>query len=154
MFIKLNNLNNIIYPIASNNNIVSYNNIASYNNSIISYNCYNGFRNSNIEMILKPTNAEIFLFSSILLETISTACLKKTLINKLWFIPVYTGYGLSFYMFPKSLTQFTLSSAYSIWCGLGMLLTFIIDKIIYNQIITRQKMLGCLILIYGIKLIK
>jgi len=153
MFIKLNNLNNIIYPITSNNNFVSYNNIASYNN-ITSYDCYNGFRNSNIEMILKPTNAEIILFSSILLETISTACLKKTLINKLWFIPVYTGYGLSFYMFPKCLTQFTLSSAYSIWCGLGMLLTFIIDKIIYDQIITRQKILGCLILIYGIKLIK
>lgn len=137
MFLK----NNIIYPITCNNNLVFY---SSYEIN----------RNSDILMILKPSNAEIFLLSSILLETISTACLKKTLINKLWFIPVYTGYGLSFYMFPKSLTQFSLSSAYSIWCGLGMLLTFMIDKIIYNQIITRQKMLGCLILIYGIKLIK
>ena len=97
MFLK----NNIIYPITCNNNLVFY---SSYEIN----------RNSDILMILKPSNAEIFLLSSILLETISTACLKKTLINKLWFIPVYTGYGLSFYMFPKSLTQFSLSSAYSI----------------------------------------
>tara|TARA_Y100000385_G_C13031162_1_gene610806 strand:+ start:550 stop:936 length:387 start_codon:yes stop_codon:yes gene_type:complete len=120
---------------------------------IISINTINNI-NSQPKFMIKPSNEEIILVASILLETLSTACLKKTLNNKLWFFPVYSGYGLSFFLFPKALNKFSLSSAYSIWCGLGMLLTFIIDKIIYKEIITKQKIAACFIIIYGIKLIK
>lgn len=125
--------------------------IAKYNSfQIIKYN----YNENNYNMIIRPTNEEIFLISSILLETLSTCCLKKTLNNKIWFLPSYLGYGLSFYIFPKSLTQFSLSTAYSIWCGIGIILTYIIDKIIYNEMLTISKSIGCLIIIYGIKLIK
>ena len=101
-------------------------------------------------MIYNPSKQELILLSSILLETLSTCCLKKTMVNKIWYIPVYTGYGLSFYLFPKSLTQFSLSSAYTIWCGFGIILTTIIDKIFYNQLITLKKICGTMIVIIGI----
>ena len=108
--------------------------------------------NSYPVMIYNPTKPDLILFSSIILETFSTFCLKKTLNNRLWFIPVYIGYGLSFYMFPKSLTKFSLSSAYNIWCGVGVLLTLIFDNIIYKEFISIKKLVGSLIIIYGIKL--
>ena len=101
-------------------------------------------------MIYNPTKPDLILLSSIILETLSTCCLKKTMVNKIWYIPVYTGYGLSFYLFPKSLTQFSLSSAYTIWCGFGIILTTIIDKIFYNQLITLKKICGTMIVIIGI----
>ncbi len=82
-------------------------------------------------MIYNPVKSDLILLTSIILETCSTIMIKKTLNNRLWFIPVYVGYGLSFYMFPKSLTKFSLSSAYNIWCGVGILLTLIFDNIIY-----------------------
>tara|TARA_Y100000768_G_scaffold379265_1_gene354739 strand:- start:1264 stop:1680 length:417 start_codon:yes stop_codon:yes gene_type:complete len=97
---------------------------------------------------------EYYLLSSIFLETLSTGILKKTLINKIWFIPVYLGYGLSFYIFPKALTKFSLSNAYTIWCGVGIILTTIIDALIYKEIVTIKKILGLLTIISGIKLIK
>ena len=47
------------------------------------------------------TNYDLILFTSILLETISTICLKKTKTNKLWFLISYSGYGISFYLFHR-----------------------------------------------------
>ena len=92
-----------------------------------------------------------FLLSSILLESLSTACLKKTIKNNLWFIPVYTGYGISFYLFPKSLSKFSLNYAYSIWCGTGMIITLLVDVFIYKQIVNIQQIIGLIIIIFGIK---
>ena len=103
-------------------------------------------------MIYNPVKSDLILLTSIILETCSTIMIKKTLNNRLWFIPVYVGYGLSFYMFPKSLSKFSLSSAYNIWCGVGILLTLIFDNIIYKEYISIKKLLGSLIIIYGIKL--
>ena len=103
-------------------------------------------------MIYNPVKSDLILLTSIILETCSTIMIKKTLNNRLWFIPVYLGYGLSFYMFPKSLSKFSLSSAYNIWCGVGILLTLIFDNIIYKEYISIKKLLGSLIIIYGIKL--
>ena len=106
--------------------------------------------NSYPVMIYNPTKPDLILFSSIILETFSTFCLKKTLYNKLWFIPVYSGYALSFYLFPKVLTKFTLSNAYTIWCGLGIIITTILDILIYKEIYTFKKIIGTLIIIYGV----
>ena len=77
-------------------------------------------------------NADQYLFSSIVLETLSTTLLKQTNKNKLWFIPTYLGYGISFYIFPKSLTKYSLSNAYTIWCSLGIILTTIIPTFKYK----------------------
>ena len=95
-----------------------------------------------------------YLISSIILESLSTFTLKKTLNNKYWFFAVYLGYGISFYIFPKALEKYSLSYAYTIWCGLGLIITTILDLIFYKTKITSKKIIGTLTIISGIKLIK
>tara|TARA_B100001564_G_scaffold298509_1_gene264636 strand:+ start:1258 stop:1638 length:381 start_codon:yes stop_codon:yes gene_type:complete len=95
-----------------------------------------------------------YLISSIILESLSTFTLKKTLNNKYWFFVVYLGYGISFYIFPKALEKYSLSYAYTIWCGLGLIITTILDLIFYKTKITTKKIIGTLSIISGIKLIK
>jgi small multidrug resistance pump len=101
--------------------------------------------------IIKP---EYYLISSILLETLSTTLLKKTIQNKAWFLPVYLGYGISFYIFPKSLTKFSLSTAYTLWCGIGIIFTTAIDTIIHKELLMFKKIMGIIIIIFGINFIK
>ena len=97
---------------------------------------------------------ETYLLTSILLETCATCGLKYTLKNKLWYIPVYMGYGVSFYIFPKSLVKYSLSTAYTIWCGVGLILTTSVDILIYKELLTLRKILGLLAVIIGIKITK
>lgn len=105
-------------------------------------------------VIVNMINPDQYLLSSILLETLSTTLLKKTIENKLWFIPTYIGYGISFYIFPKSLIKYSLSNAYTIWCSLGIILTTIIDYVFYKQIINFNKFIGIVLIITGIKIAK
>ena len=100
-------------------------------------------------LVLTP---EIYLASSVVLETISTICLKNTLNNPKWFIPAYMGYGISFYMFPKCLAKYTLSTAYTLWCGFGIVFTLLIDRVIFREIIAQKRMFGSIIVIMGIYL--
>ena len=97
---------------------------------------------------------DTYLFTSIILETASTICLRNVNYNKLWYIPSYLGYGVSFYIFPKSLTKFNLSTAYQIWSGFGIILTTLIDTIFFNYILKIKNLLGILIMIIGIGLAK
>ena len=111
----------------------------------------NGKCQINTVMTIKP---ETYLLTSILLETCATCGLKYTLKNKLWYIPVYMGYGVSFYIFPKSLVKYSLSTAYTIWCGVGLILTTSVDILIYKELLTLRKFLGLLAVIIGIKITK
>lgn len=104
-------------------------------------------RYMQISMIDRPTS---YLVTSILLETLSTCCLKNTINNKIWFLPVYAGYGISFYTFPKSLNKYSLSIAYTIWCGAGIILTNIFDKIFYKEIITFKKIISTAFILLGV----
>ena len=79
-------------------------------------------------------NPDVYLYSSIALEVLSTTGLRKTLVNKIWYIPVYFGYGVSFYIFPKALAKYSLSYAYTLWCAIGIILTSAIDIIFYKTI--------------------
>ncbi len=103
---------------------------------------------------LHTIRPELYLGSSILLETACTICLPKTSFNKLWFIPIYSGYGISFYLFPKCLNKYNLNVAYSIWCGFGIITTFLFDIILKKDIFTLKKVLGIFLMIQSIFLIK
>ena len=102
----------------------------------------------SIIMISKP---DTYLISAVLLETLSTCCLKNTLTNKIWYLPVYMGYGISFYIFPKTLSKYSLSTAYIIWCGLGIILTTVVDIFIYKEIFNSTKLLSIIFILIGIK---
>ena len=114
-------------------------------------NLYKTYNEINSVMIAP---ADIFLSTSIILETFSTFCLKNTLQNKLWYIPSYCGYALSFYIFPKAFSKYSLNTAYTLWCGFGIILTSIMDKIIYKELLTLKKIIGIIIIISGIVIIK
>ena len=104
-------------------------------------------KNININML---QNADKFLMGSILLETTSTALLKNTVKNKIWFFPVYSGYAISLYIFPKCLDKYALSTAYSIWCIGGIVLTTTLDRIFFKEYITLKKLLSLIVMISGI----
>ena len=116
------------------------------NPSLILINNFN-----QIKMIISP---DLYLSTSIILETLSTLCLKNTLQNKIWYIPSYCGYALSFYLFPKSFTKYSLNTAYTLWCGFGIVFTLLFDTVFYNEIIKFKKLFGLIIIIIGISLIK
>tara|TARA_X000000368_G_scaffold325827_1_gene262850 strand:- start:7017 stop:7397 length:381 start_codon:yes stop_codon:yes gene_type:complete len=105
---------------------------------------------NSIQQITMIDRSTTYLVSSILLETLSTCCLKNTINNKIWFLPVYAGYGISFYTFPKSLNKYSLSIAYTIWCGAGIILTNIFDKIFYKEIITFKKTISTAFILLGV----
>ena len=54
----------------------------------------------------------------------------------------------------QTLKKYSLSSAYLIWCGIGIILTTIMDNIIYKEIITTKKIFGAIIIICGMGLTK
>ncbi len=107
-----------------------------------------------IKTISPRMSPELYLSSSIALETACTICLSKVNHNKLWFIPIYTGYGISFYLFPKCLDKYSLSFAYTIWSGVGIIFTFIYDIFIKKEPFYIKNILGIFAVIYGIYLIK
>ena len=100
------------------------------------------------------TTPETYLTSSIILETACTICLSKVNQNKLWYIPIYTGYGISFYLFPKSLDKYSLNLAYTLWSGFGIIFTFLLDIILKKETFKMKKLFGIFIVIYGIYMIK
>lgn len=99
------------------------------------------------------TSAEVYLSSSILLETACTLCLSNVNKNKLWMIPIYTGYGISFYLFPKCLDKYTLNFAYTVWSGVGIISTFLLDIALKRQTLRLKNILGIFAVIYGIYLL-
>tara|TARA_Y100000992_G_C21207903_1_gene463896 strand:+ start:684 stop:1046 length:363 start_codon:yes stop_codon:yes gene_type:complete len=99
------------------------------------------------------SKADLYLSSSIVLETACTFCLPNVKYNKLWYVPVYTGYGISFYLFPKCLDKYTLNMAYTIWSGVGIMSTFILDVLLKRDVFTLKKLLGIFIIIQGIYMI-
>lgn len=117
-------------------------------------NYYPLINQNSINIIMFNNKEDIILISSIIIETISTFCLKKTLNNKLWFLPAYFGYGLSFYLFPKCLNKYSLSTAYSLWSCLGIIFTYLIDIFYCKIIIKKLDIIGLILIFYGINLIK
>ncbi len=104
--------------------------------------------------ILAGHSSELYLASSIILETGCTLCLSNVNSNKLWFIPIYAGYGVSFYLFPKCLDKFSLNLAYTLWSGFGIIFTFFIDIALKREVFHIKKLFGIMTVIYGISLIK
>ena len=102
----------------------------------------------------KIASPDTYLASSILLETACTFCLSNVNNNKLWYIPIYTGYGMSFYLFPKCLSKYSLSTAYTLWSGFGIIFTFILDIVLKREVFKFKKLLGIFVVVYGISMIK
>lgn len=106
------------------------------------------------KMSLALSAPDVYLTSSIILETACTLCLSNVNENKLLYIPIYLGYGTSFYFFPKSLSKYSLSTAYTMWSGFGIIFTFITDILLKKEVFELKKVIGILAVIFGISIIK
>ena len=102
--------------------------------------------------LLRMASPDVCLATSIALETASTCLLRNTISNKVWFVPVYAGYALSFYLFPKALGKYALGVAYTIWSGFGIMCTALYDVLLLRQIYQRRQLVGMLLVAVGIYL--
>lgn len=109
---------------------------------------------NNPVMLAHISQPDLYLVSSILVETFSTICLKNVEKGIIWYLPSYIGYGISFYIFPRAFTKYSLTKAYTIWCGCGIILTTFADIILYNQLLNFRKIIGIISVIFGIFVIK
>merc|ERR1711871_812947 len=107
----------------------------------------------SLKKILLVKKPELYLATSILLETACTFGLSNVNQNKLLYIPIYLGYGASFYLFPKSLERFSLNVAYTLWSGVGIIFTLLLDIMIKKEILTIKKVLGICTVISGMTMI-
>ena len=110
--------------------------------------------NTNTPNYLMSLGPDQCLISSIILESTSTCLLKSAVNNNLYYIPTYLGYIVSFYLFPKSLEKYSLSFAYTLWCGIGILFTFFYEIIFSNMVVTAKKTIGIIFMIIGIYFVK
>ena len=134
-----------LYILIIKDYIINNINLGNYINMLVKY--------INNPLIIPQSNTPLNTIVAMQPETyLLTSILKYTLKNKLWYIPVYMGYGVSFYIFPKSLVKYSLSTAYTIWCGVGLILTTSVDVLIYKELLTLRKFLGLLAVIIGIKI--
>lgn len=97
--------------------------------------------------------AEIFLTVSIILESLSTCCLNQVVHNRLFYIPAFFGYVVSFYLFPKALTKYSISVAYCIWSGVGILFIALYGYLIEHEVFTLKRICGMIMILVGIFLI-
>ena len=100
-------------------------------------------------------NAYILLGISIVSEVFGSSLLKATNgFKKIWpTLGVVGGYGMAFYTLSLSLRSFSLGMAYAIWAGLGTALTAIVGILIYKEVFNRKRLLGLVLIIFGVILL-
>ena len=97
----------------------------------------------------------LILFFAVLSEVIATTSLKfsEGFTKLIPSIVVVVGYGLSFYLLSMTLKIMPIGIAYAFWSGIGIVLTVIIGKIIWNESLDWARVTGILLIILGIVII-
>ena len=66
---------------------------------------------------------------------------------------VVLGYGASFYLLSMTLKLMPIGIAYALWSGIGIILTVIIGKVIWNESLDWARITGIVLIIIGILII-
>ena len=69
-------------------------------------------------------------------------------------IIVVLGYGLSFYLLSMTLKVMPIGIAYALWSGIGITLTVLLGKLIWNESLDWARITGIILIIMGILVIK
>ena len=95
------------------------------------------------------------LFFAVLTEVTATTSLKfsEGFTKLIPSIVVVVGYGLSFYLLSMTLKVMPIGIAYALWSGIGITLTVIAGKIIWNESLDWARILGIVLIIAGILVI-
>ena len=97
----------------------------------------------------------VILFFAVLTEVIATTSLKfsEGFTKLVPSIMVVVGYGFSFYLLSMTLKVMPIGIAYALWSGIGITLTVIAGKIIWNESLDWARILGIVLIIAGILVI-
>ena len=97
----------------------------------------------------------LILFFAVLSEVIATTSLKfsEGFTRLVPSIVVVVGYGLSFYLLSITLKVMPIGVAYALWSGIGITLTVIAGKIIWNESLDWARVTGIILIIIGILII-
>ena len=97
----------------------------------------------------------LILFFAVLSEVIATTSLKfsEGFTKLVPSIVVVVGYGLSFYLLSMTLKVMPIGIAYALWSGIGITLTVILGKVIWNESLDWARITGIILIILGILII-
>lgn len=99
--------------------------------------------------------AYLYLFIAILLEIVATSLIKasESFTKFTYGISGIICFSLCLYIFSLSLKQIPLSIAYSIWCGLGLVLTAVVGVIVWQETLNLFALIGMILIVIGVILL-
>lgn len=74
--------------------------------------------------------------------------------RKLPTLGLIIGMGLSFFCLSVALKTIPLGTAYAIWSGIGTALTAVVGIVLYKEGLTKNKVLGLILIIAGVVIMK
>ena len=97
----------------------------------------------------------LIFFFAVLSEVIATTSLKfsEGFTKFLPSLIVVLGYGLSFYLLSISLKVMPIGIAYALWSGIGIVLTVIAGKMIWQEALDGPRLTGIGLILLGILII-
>lgn len=97
----------------------------------------------------------LIFFFAVLSEVIATTSLKfsEGFTKLLPSLIVVVGYGLSFYLLSLSLKVMSIGVAYALWSGIGIVLTVIAGKMLWNETFDWARITGIGLILLGILII-
>ncbi|WP_312180214.1 SMR family transporter [Arthrobacter sp.] len=99
--------------------------------------------------------AWLFLCGAIVFEVGGTLSLRLALEDKRWYAGVVTGYSVAFSMLSLTLASgMALGIAYGIWAAVGVALTAVLSRFLFQEPLTWLMGLGIALIIGGVLLIE
>jgi small multidrug resistance pump len=97
----------------------------------------------------------LIFFFAVLSEVIATTSLKfsEGFTKLVPSLIVIAGYGLSFYLLSLSLKVMPIGIAYALWSGIGIILTVIVGRMIWQETLDWARVTGIGLILIGILII-
>lgn len=98
----------------------------------------------------------VILLLAIICEVFGDSMMKLSdgFSKKLPLLGVVAGYGISFYLLAYVLQHIGLGIAYSLWTGIGIMLTMIVGVFCFREKVNQKKLLGLGLIVLGVVLIR